>query len=1408
MRNLKRALSLALASVMLLGMMVVGAGAASYPDVDENDNVEAIEVLNAVNVMIGRQGNFEPDEAVNRHEMAVIMAKLVLGNEAADNYVGSHPFTDVVPWADKYVAACYENGLVAGTSATTFSGSKSLTAVEAAAMMLRALGYKDLNKGYQGDWRAPITAKANQIRLFDGVAANPNEKLNRNQVAQLALNTLKSPMVTLIDGTFTATDGNGQITLSGGSRKYEVIGRKAAYATAISDVETEGTGAEGIKGYTVELGEHLYNGKLKLSSITDDFGRPARQWEYDGKKIGTYVKDELLRQVWTQKVTGKMIYDVLTKSVIEGSNKYDFTIAVDGVLNTNRTALGTAYFDEGYLNSNHKEAVGKTGNGVTTEVYVDSGEKQVYISVINTYLAKATGDYNAARETATYNVYGLSNKGTTSNPVFVKTLTANVEDKVTVTVSADDFNIAGVKKDDIVLVNVADGTIQKMEAPEVMSGVSLSAFAKNDYVVSEGSTIKYNNAAEYDFETLDKFTGVSGATNLRDKHYNLYLDKNGYLAGIEAVEEDANYIFLTGIDAGTSDLTNKTADAAGILMDGTFINMKVNMDKSKTAAGGSFSGGSMWNTWCTYSVDNSGVYTLKQVGADPTATGSGKVAQAHSPAYVASSTAGKDINIKNYSLPGAGTYTYVYGNENSVYMTAKMKVIKAKEAMSNIYSVDTATGALSSAMSIAGNDNVAIISGVDTRTVGIANTDMTTWTGTQIYGKFTGTTPTSKAANEYLMPSGVYTLFNNKGYVVASIVIGEDNGIATNLVLVNSSDIKEESFKANAAKATAGEWVWSREVIDLNNGEVTKIYEKGDTPSVIDAVSMPQWTVAQIKLNGDDYVTGANKGAAITGAKYVDDITDLENQIATSGKDLVAFKSTAIGVEPTFKGNTLHVNNSGSEGVPVNPDVKTVLIKKTDGASETTEYSGSNELDTVLATLNKDKNGKVSFEITALIKGGRAITIVVRDRNETQGQVNEKPDEDKSTVSAGVYVDLSAPGAVAVYQEGATKMSKETAVEEITAALKDAGYTIKDGYPKYDGTNYTWEAKKGNGAMTTFTFAGTSAITAGQIVFTVNGETAKAASGAKLNSVGVADTYIKYKAKDATNYAYVLTASATGINITSGMEVITKYYKVAGVTANVVQGLEAFEGSLYAAGDAKVVPIGKKGTGFKASTKYLPYGCTFAEIDVAATGDGTKDGTATFGDMEQVCITVDGTKAPVAYNGTGSISGATGAGTFMKVNGEIVTAASSLANMKADAVVETGYVKIAGLSVDTTAADAGIKVEWKVNNETAKAGDYVKATVDKVHVVITLPTAGITGKTGTSVDVKDAGSSTIGAFADGGTSVRKAADGTAPTNTGTAATGKLVIKSGETVTGTVIVDVATAAAKNPDIKVDFTVGTD
>ena len=100
MRNLKRALSLALASVMVLGLMVVGSG-ASYADVTSEDNVEAIEVLQAVGIMVGDEnGNFNPDKNVTRNEMAVVMSNLM--DYRVATYSGTSPFTDVPSWAEPY----------------------------------------------------------------------------------------------------------------------------------------------------------------------------------------------------------------------------------------------------------------------------------------------------------------------------------------------------------------------------------------------------------------------------------------------------------------------------------------------------------------------------------------------------------------------------------------------------------------------------------------------------------------------------------------------------------------------------------------------------------------------------------------------------------------------------------------------------------------------------------------------------------------------------------------------------------------------------------------------------------------------------------------------------------------------------------------------------------------------------------------------------------------------------------------------------------------------------------------------------------------------------------------------------------------------------------------------------------
>lgn len=104
---------------------------------------------------------------------------------------------------------------------------------------------------------------------------------------------------------------------------------------------------------------------------------------------------------------------------------------------------------------------------------MDTDNKDVYIAVINTYLAVATDDYNEKKDEATYTVWSLENKGTSSDKTLVKALPAKSTDaaiNLDLTVSGEDFAIEEVKEDDIVLVHVAEGEIKEIMEPRSERG--------------------------------------------------------------------------------------------------------------------------------------------------------------------------------------------------------------------------------------------------------------------------------------------------------------------------------------------------------------------------------------------------------------------------------------------------------------------------------------------------------------------------------------------------------------------------------------------------------------------------------------------------------------------------------------------------------------------------------------------------------------------------------------------------------------------------------------------------------------------------------------------------------------------------------------------------------------------------
>ena len=203
MRNLKRALSLILAAAMLIGMMVVGAGAVSYndfPDRDEIVNKDAVSMLTTLGIIEGTdQGTYNPTGNVDRAQMAKMISVALTNNENCDTlYMNvDSGLTDIAAnWARGYINYCYTLGIIAGRGNNTFDPSANVTGVEAAKMLLAALGYDAEIEGLVGtDWALNTAALAQNLGIFRNFTKDVSEPLNRDDAALLIYNALDVELI-------------------------------------------------------------------------------------------------------------------------------------------------------------------------------------------------------------------------------------------------------------------------------------------------------------------------------------------------------------------------------------------------------------------------------------------------------------------------------------------------------------------------------------------------------------------------------------------------------------------------------------------------------------------------------------------------------------------------------------------------------------------------------------------------------------------------------------------------------------------------------------------------------------------------------------------------------------------------------------------------------------------------------------------------------------------------------------------------------------------------------------------------------------------------------------------------------------------------------------------------------------
>ena len=206
MRNLKRTLSLALASVMLVGMMSVGASAVNasdFTDADEIVNKDAVSTMTALGIINGKEDGsyFDPTGNVTRAEMAKMLCVAI--NGGVDPVLGvkdTPTFTDIKgTWAESYIEYCAANGIIAGRGNNKFDPTGTVSATEAAKMLLGVLGYSAEKSGLVGnDWAINTNVLANQNGLYKKLSnLNANTLLTRDNAAQMIYNALDANMVEL-----------------------------------------------------------------------------------------------------------------------------------------------------------------------------------------------------------------------------------------------------------------------------------------------------------------------------------------------------------------------------------------------------------------------------------------------------------------------------------------------------------------------------------------------------------------------------------------------------------------------------------------------------------------------------------------------------------------------------------------------------------------------------------------------------------------------------------------------------------------------------------------------------------------------------------------------------------------------------------------------------------------------------------------------------------------------------------------------------------------------------------------------------------------------------------------------------------------------------------------------------------
>lgn len=597
MNNLKRVLSVGMASTMVLGMMATASAASfnDFTDKDEIVNKDAVSMVTELGIIAGLpDGSYGATQNIDRASFARLICVTLNGGKEPTLGNLTTSFTDTKGhWAEKYIAYCVQQGIIAGKGNNTFAPSAQVTGSEAAKMLLVAVGYNTTYEKIGGaTWQVSTDVLANQVGLYKGLETiNTSAALTRDQAAQMIYNALNAEMVKyeIVPGVST----NGQIVANTQRQETgETLLEKAFKAVKVEGVVLANEYAA-LNGAGVQDEGKTYvqlNDAPKGLNSTGAF-KVSTDLDMVGKTVTMFVQPDANSTQTSKAVVLGNALESDTNNVAVLTAGKDSATKIKEYLDDNN--LKTNSSTEWYVNY----AIRTTGSGDSTKndplttneagkelTFIDNNDDGVVdyaLQLVKTF-GKVTS-YNDSKD-GTINVSAVN----PADSITYKSLSS--------TKAAKDINgFADVKKDDYVFFY----KIGNKEFVEPAKSVEVTVSSiKGNKVTADDTTYEQSGLVK---GVNEDAKNLNEAVELGDK-VTFYLDNAGYVVYTDAEAAADEYLKVLAVDSFSS--VSGYANTKILKTDGTTEVVNAYYDnagtKEKPADGKIYA----------YSVNSKGVYKL------------------------------------------------------------------------------------------------------------------------------------------------------------------------------------------------------------------------------------------------------------------------------------------------------------------------------------------------------------------------------------------------------------------------------------------------------------------------------------------------------------------------------------------------------------------------------------------------------------------------------------------------------------------------------------------------------------------------------------------------------------------------------------------------------------------------------